>query len=137
MADLANARLTLGRDSQLVQHAFISQQAVDNQRSQVTELEAKVEQDQAEVSTAETQLSYTRIVSPIDGRAGLRLVDVGNIVHQGDATGLVVINQVRPIAVISTVPEGDVPAIRAALAAGRSRHWRSPARTARCSTPAP
>ena len=80
-ADLANARLILDRDAKLGQRDFVSTQTVDNQRSRVAELSAQIEQDQAMISAAETQLSYTRISSPIDGRAGLRLVDAGNIVH--------------------------------------------------------
>lgn len=117
-ADLANARLILGRDTQLGQRDFVATQTIDNQRSRVAELEAQIEQDKAMISTAETQLSYTRITSPIDGRTGLRLVDVGNIVHAADQTGLVVINQIHPITAISTIPERDVPAISVALAAG-------------------
>ncbi|MFZ1428756.1 MAG: efflux RND transporter periplasmic adaptor subunit [Geminicoccaceae bacterium] len=117
-AHLTNAQLNLGRDAQLGQRQFLSTQAVDNQRSQVAQLEAQIEEDKAMISTAETQLSYTRISSPIDGRAGLRLVDVGNIVHANDTTGLVVINQIHPVAVISSVPERDVSAVRTALAAG-------------------
>lgn len=116
--DLANARLNLGRDTKLGQRDYLSAQAVDNQRSRVAELEAQIEEDKALVSAAETQLSYTRITSPIDGRAGLRLLDVGNIVNANDPAGLVVINQIHPIAAISTIPERDVPAISDALAAG-------------------
>lgn len=117
-AALANARLILGRESQLGKDAFASQQAVDTQASTVAGLEAQVAQDTAQIASAQTELSYTRIVSPIDGRAGLRLVDEGNIVHASDAGGLVVINQIHPISVVSTVPQADVPAIRHALAAG-------------------
>ncbi|MFG1304828.1 efflux RND transporter periplasmic adaptor subunit [Xanthobacter autotrophicus] len=117
-ASLANARLILNRDAQLVARDFVSVETADTQRSTVAQLEAQVEQDKALIVTAETELSYTRILAPIDGRAGLRLVDVGNIVHASDPGGLVVINQVNPIAVISPLPERDVPAIRAALAAG-------------------
>ncbi len=117
-ANLANAQLILGRVTKLGRNDFVSTQTVDDQRSRVVQLEAQIEQDKAAISEAETQLSYTRIASPIDGRAGLRLVDVGNIVHANDQAGLVVIDQLHPIAAISTIPERDVPAIRAALAAG-------------------
>ncbi|MBS7545310.1 efflux RND transporter periplasmic adaptor subunit [Ancylobacter oerskovii] len=117
-ASLANARLILDRDAQLGKDAFASTQAVDNQRSAVQQLEAQIAQDQAAISTAQTQLSYTRIAAPIDGRAGLRLVDEGNIVHASDVGGLVVLNQLHPISVISTLPQADVPAIRAALDKG-------------------
>lgn len=117
-ANLANAQLVLDRVTKLGRNDFVSTQTVDDQRSRVAQLKAQIEQDEAAISEAETQLSYTRIVSPIDGRAGLRLVDVGNIVHANDQAGLVVIDQLHPIAAISTLPERDVPAIRAALAAG-------------------
>jgi multidrug efflux system membrane fusion protein len=117
-ASLQNDQLILGRDAQLAKSNFTSQETVDNQKSLVAQLGAQIAQDQAMISTAQTELSYTRIVSPIDGRAGLRLVDAGNIVHTTDATGLVVINQVHPIAVISTLPEGDFQAVRRALAEG-------------------
>ena len=118
-ASLANAQLILNRDTQLGKDSFASQQAVDTQKSTVDQLQAQIAQDHAMISTAQTQLSYTRITSPISGRAGLRLVDQGNIVHATDANGLVVINQLHPITVISTLPQDDVPAIRAALGAGK------------------
>ena len=117
--NLANTKVILARDAALVGRHDVSQQITDNEQSAVAQLEAQVEQDKAAVSTAETQLSYTRIISPISGRAGLRLIDQGNIVHAQDAAGLVVINQVHPISTISALPEGDIPAVRAALAAGR------------------
>jgi multidrug efflux system membrane fusion protein len=117
-ANLANARLILNRDTQLAASDFVSTQATDNQKSQVAQLEAQLEQDKAMIATAETELSYTRITSPIDGRAGIRLIDQGNIVHASDAGGIVVINQIHPIAAISTLPEGNFAAIRTALAAG-------------------
>ena len=117
-AALANAELILKRDAQLGKDDFTSRQTVDNDQSTVDQLQAQVAQDQAAVATAETQLSYTRIAAPIDGRAGLRLIDQGNIVHASDPTGLVVLNQIHPIAVISTLPQRDVPTIRTVLAAG-------------------
>ena len=117
-ASLGNAQLILNRDIQLGKDAFASQQAVDNQKSAVEQLEAQIAQDKAAISTAQTQLSYTRITAPIDGRAGLRLVDQGNIIHAADVGGLVVLNQLHPISVISTLPQSDVPAIRAALESG-------------------
>lgn len=120
-ASLDNARIVLGRDTQLGKSDFASPQTIDNQRSTVQQLEAQVVQDHAMVSTAQTQLSYTTITAPIDGRVGLRLVDQGNIVHATDTTGLVVLNQIRPISVVSTLPQEDVPALRAALASGNAQ----------------
>ncbi|MFG1463174.1 efflux RND transporter periplasmic adaptor subunit [Xanthobacter sp. DSM 24535] len=118
-ASLDNAQLDLTRDVRLGKSDFVSEQTTDSQRSTVAQLTAQIAQDRAMISTAQTQLSYTQIASPIDGRAGLRLIDQGNIVHATDTTGLVVINQLHPITVISTLPQAQVPAIRAALAAGK------------------
>ena len=118
-ASLANARLNLGRDTRLGKDEFASQQMIDNESSAVDQLTAQIAQDKAMIDSAATQLSYTSITAPIDGRAGLRLVDQGNIVHAGDPNGLVVINQIHPISVISTLPQRDVPAIRAALDHGK------------------
>jgi multidrug efflux system membrane fusion protein len=84
-AALANSKLSLGRDSDLASKQFFSQQVLDNQRSAVQQLEAAIEQDQAAIASAQTQLSYTAIASPIDGRTGIRLVDAGNILHPADA----------------------------------------------------
>lgn len=118
-ARLANARLILGRDTQLAARDVLSVQASDDQKSQVAELAAQVEQDKALIAAAQAELSYTRITSPIDGRAGLRLVDEGNTVRADDPGGIVVIRQVHPIAAICTVAEDEVGSIRSALAAGR------------------
>lgn len=117
-AALANTQLIFQRDAKLGRDAFVSQQTVDNEHSAVAQLEAQIAQDRAAIDTARTELSYTQIAAPIDGRAGLRLVDEGNIVHAADPTGLVVLNQIHPITVISTLPQSDVATIRAALAAG-------------------
>ncbi len=117
-AALANTQLIFQRDAKLGRDAFVSQQTVDTEHSAVAQLEAQIAQDRAAIDTARTELSYTQITAPIDGRAGLRLVDEGNIVHAADPTGLVVLNQIHPITVISTLPQSDVATIRAALAAG-------------------
>ena len=74
--------------------------------------------DQAQIDSTRTQLDYTRITSPIDGRTGIRLVDPGNIVHAADTTGIVVVTQVQPIAVVFTLPEESLEAVASALAAG-------------------
>lgn len=117
-AALANTQLIFQRDAKLGRDAFVSQQTVDNEHSALAQLEAQIAQDRAAIDAARTELSYTQITAPIDGRAGLRLVDAGNIVHAADPTGLVVLNQIHPITVISTLPQSDVATIRAALAAG-------------------
>jgi len=117
-AALANARLILGRDSDLAAKQFVSQQVLDTQRSTVQQLEAAVQQDRAAIDNARTQLSYTRITSPIDGRTGIRIVDPGNILHATDAGGIVVVTQVRPMTVLSTLPEQQLTALRKALDSG-------------------
>ena len=84
----------------------------------VDQLVAQVKVDQAVIDNARTQLDYTRITSPIDGRTGIRLVDPGNIVHAADTTGIVVVTQMQPISVMFTLPEEDLGSVGRALAAG-------------------
>lgn len=113
-AQLSNARADLQRYTTLIAQDAATQQQVDTQKALVAQLEAAVQTDSAAVQYAEVQLSFTRIVSPINGRAGARLVDPGNIVHAADANGLVVINQIDPIAVQFTLPEEAVQDINRA-----------------------
>jgi multidrug efflux system membrane fusion protein len=115
---LANARLDLQRYQQLANAQGISRQQQDTQRALVAQYEAQLQADQAAIDAARTSLSYTTIVSPIDGIAGLRQVDPGNIVHPGDANGIVTIAQLRPISVVFTLPQQTLPQLRAALARG-------------------
>ncbi len=117
-AQLANARRDLDRYTILQPADLASKQTVDTQRALVDQLAAQVQGDQAAVDNAQTQLEYTRITSPINGRTGIRLVDPGNIVHAADTTGIVVVTQLQPISVIFTLPEEDLPVVAAALAAG-------------------
>jgi multidrug efflux system membrane fusion protein len=117
-AQLANARRDLTRYTLLQPQDLASKQTVDTQRALVEQLSAQLQVDQAQIDSAKTQLDYTRITSPIDGRTGIRLVDPGNIVHAADTTGIVVVTQVQPIAVIITLPEEALGAVGAALAAG-------------------
>jgi multidrug efflux system membrane fusion protein len=117
-ANLENAKLILSRDASLASQDFASQQALDNQRSVVAQLEAQIAQDQASRDAAAVQLSYTQITSPLDGTTGVRLVDQGNIVHPTDTNGIVVVTQTQPISVLSTLPEDDLEAVREAQKAG-------------------
>ena len=78
-----------------------------------------IKADQAAIEAARVNLGYTKIYSPIDGVVGLRLVDPGNIVHASDSTGLVVITQIHPIAVIFTLPEDQLPQVQAAMKGGK------------------
>lgn len=93
----------------------VSGQSVDTQRALVRQLEATVRADEAAVSNARTMLSYTVIAAPIEGRTGMRLVDRGNIVRAADATGLVTLTQMQPIAVVFTLPQQSLGAVNERL----------------------
>ncbi len=114
---LANAQNDLKRYEDLIKEDATTQQVLDTQRALVKQVQAAVQVDEAQVSYARVQLGYTSIVAPISGRVGARLIDPGNIVHAADAGGLVVINQIDPIALQFTLPESFLPAIHQALAA--------------------
>lgn len=120
-ANLANAKLNLQRYSALASQDFATQQQLDTQRALVAQIEAQIQSDQAAIVAAQTQLGYTTITSPLDGRTGIRRVDQGNIVHTTDASGLVVITQLHPISVIFTLPEGRLTTIQSAMASGPVR----------------
>ena len=115
-ANLANANLELQRAMKLGE--FATAQRVDTQRSTVAQLTAQIAADEASISNAQTQLDYTQIKTPITGVAGLRLVDVGNIVTASTQTGIVTISQVEPISVIFTAPEDQLPYIAEGQKAG-------------------
>ncbi len=111
MAQLTQARLTQSRNLALRQEKLISQEVLDQQTASVAQLEATVQADRSTVDNSKLQLSYTKILSPLDGLTGLRLVDAGNMIRATDSTGLVVITQIDPIAVLITLPEDNLPAI--------------------------
>lgn len=111
-ANLANANLDLQRYTKLGE--FATRQQTDTQRSTVAQLTAQITADNAAIFNAQTQLDYTAIRSPISGIAGLRQVDLGNIVNASTQTGIVTIAQIEPIAVIFTAPEDQLPYINAA-----------------------
>jgi multidrug efflux system membrane fusion protein len=115
---LENARLDLERYRTLFGQDSIAKQQVDTQAALVRQYEGAVKVDQSQIDNARLQLAYARITAPIDGRAGLRLVDPGNIVRAGDATGLVVITQLAPIAVVFTVPQDNLPAVLKRMQSG-------------------
>jgi membrane fusion protein, multidrug efflux system len=115
---LANAKRDLERYMLLQPENLASKQTVDTQRATVDQLTAQLKVDEALIDNARTQLAYTRITSPIDGRTGIRLIDPGNIVRAADITGIVVVTQVQPISVIFTLPEEALGAVGRALAAG-------------------
>lgn len=117
-AQLANAKLDLDRYLLLQPQDLASKQTVDTARATVNQLTAQAKVDQAVVDNARTQLDYTRITSPINGRTGIRLIDPGNIVHAAATTGIVVVTQVQPISVVFTLPEENIAAVGAAMSAG-------------------
>lgn len=118
-ANLANAKTTLARDKTLLADQVLAPQDYDNQAAVVGQYEGTIASDQSAIDNAKLQLTYSRITSPITGRIGLRLMDVGNIVHATDTTGLAVITQVRPIAVLFSIPEDDLPKVRKDIHAGQ------------------
>ncbi len=118
-ATLANAKLDLARYQQLAQTNAGSKQQADTQKALVDQLGAQVRADQAAIDNAQTTLGYTKIVAPISGRTGLRQVDQGNIVHASDATGIVIITQIKPIAVWFSLPQQQINQVNAAFAKGR------------------
>jgi multidrug efflux system membrane fusion protein len=113
-ANLANANLDLQRFTKLGE--FATRQQTDTQRSTVVQLTAQIAADTAAIENAQTQVDYATVKAPISGVAGLRQVDVGNIVNASTQTGIVTIAQIEPIAVIFTAPEEQLPDIKAALA---------------------
>ncbi|HTH96994.1 MAG TPA: efflux RND transporter periplasmic adaptor subunit [Stellaceae bacterium] len=115
-ASLANARLDLVRDVTLVKKAFASQQTVDTQQALVNQDIAQVAADEAQVEAARVQLAYCTITSPISGRTGIRNVDVGNVIHASDSTGIVTVTQIHPISVVFTLPADDLPQVAAGQA---------------------
>ena len=119
-AQLANAKLDLARYQKLIANNYTSAQQADTTKALVAQYTALVQQDQAQIDTARTQLSYTTIVSPINGRTGIRQVDPGNIVHAADTAGIVVITQLEPISVLFNLPQQALPAVAKAMEAGNA-----------------
>ena len=118
-AQLRDAKITLERNKALYARKLVPQQTVDDNQASVDQLEGTVNLDEAQMDTAKLQLAYCNIISPIDGRTGVRLVDPGNIVHATDANGLVIITQLDPIAVLFTLPQDDLSRVAAQLAKGK------------------
>jgi membrane fusion protein, multidrug efflux system len=117
-AMLANAKRDLERYILLQPQDLASKQTVDTARAAVDQFNAQLQVDQALIDNAHTQLEYTRITSPINGRTGIRLIDPGNIVHATGTSGIVVVTQVKPISVVFTLPEENLSDVGAAMAAG-------------------
>jgi membrane fusion protein, multidrug efflux system len=128
-AHLRNAQLNLQRYTELAKTDAGTQQQLDNQQAAVEQLNAQIKSDQAVVDNSKAQLSYTRLVAPFDGITGIRLLDVGNIIHPPtssaatqsntvDTNALVVVTQVQPISVIFTLATTNISEVQAAMANG-------------------
>ncbi len=114
-AMLANAKRDLGRYTDLARSDFASRQSVDTQTASVSQATANTQSDDAAIAAAKLNLDFTRIISPVEGRVGLRLVDVGNLVHAADASGIVTVNQIHPISVLFTLPQEQFPTVQDAI----------------------
>jgi multidrug efflux system membrane fusion protein len=115
---LQNAQLDLDRYQRLVQSSSGTQQQADTARSQVAQYHAALQSDQAAIESAQATLAYTTIKAPIDGRTGIRNVDIGNIVSSSDTTGIVTLSQIKPISVVFSVPQQQLARVNAASAGG-------------------
>ena len=118
-ATLANVERDLARYDKLAKTQYTTAQQADTQRSLVAQDQAIIRQDQAQIDSAQTNLSYTTIRAPVDGRTGIRQVDVGNLVHSTDATPLTVVTTLRPISVVFTLPQQTLPQVVAAIEAAK------------------
>ncbi len=119
VAQLASAKADLDRYELLAPQNLASKQTLDSQHALVAQLQAQIKGDQANIDNARTQLGYTTIVSPIQGKTGIRRVDPGNNVHATDTGGIVVVTQVQPISCIFTLPEEALPTLNRALEGGK------------------
>ncbi|MBV8850628.1 MAG: efflux RND transporter periplasmic adaptor subunit [Methylobacteriaceae bacterium] len=117
-AQLTNQRRDLQRYTTLLQTNAASRQQVDTQQASVDQMLAQIRVDQALIDSAAKTLSYTTITSPIDGRTGIRNVDVGNLVRSGNATGIVTLTQIQPISVLFNIPQQQLPQVIAAQTRG-------------------
>jgi len=111
-AQLKNAQANLTRYTTLGDKGWATPQLIETQQAQVGELQAAIKTDLALIDSAKVQLSYTRLTSPIDGVAGIRQIDVGNIISPSNTNGLVVVTQIDPISLIFTLPETSLPKIQ-------------------------
>ena len=116
-AALKVAQLDLDRYTALRSSNSITQQQLDAQVALVKQSQGAIETDQGQIDNAKLQLTYARITAPITGRIGLRMVDPGNIVHANDPTGLAVIAQLQPIALVFTIPQDDIVRVQRRLTA--------------------
>jgi multidrug efflux system membrane fusion protein len=119
MAQLANNKRDLARFTDLARNDFASRQSVDTQTTSVAQTTATTQSDDAAIAAAKLNLDFTRITAPIAGRVGLRMVDPGNLIHANDAAGIVIINQIKPISIVFTLPQDSLPAVQDATRAAK------------------
>jgi membrane fusion protein, multidrug efflux system len=117
-AQLANAKLDLERYTRLLATNAVQKQQVDTTKALVDQYTALVQSDQASINNAKANLDYTDVVAPLTGLTGIRQVDEGNIVHATDTTGIVVITQIKPIAVLFSLPQQNLPELNKGMAEG-------------------
>jgi multidrug efflux system membrane fusion protein len=114
-----NAKANLDRYSTLASKGYATVQLVDTQKAQLAQLQAIVKSDEAVIEAANTNLSYTRLISPIDGVTGIRQIDEGNIIHPTDPSGLVDVTQIQPISLLFSLPQTNFAQIQQQMAKGR------------------
>ncbi len=119
-ATLANAQRDLARYQQLAKTSLVSRQELDAQQALVNETAGTIKANEAAVASAQLQLDWSRVTAPIDGRVGLKQVDVGNQISSGDTSGIVVLTQTHPIDLVFTLPESDIATIMQAQKAGKT-----------------
>jgi membrane fusion protein, multidrug efflux system len=120
-AQLVNAGANLGRYTSLASKGWATPQLVDTQKAQLGQLQAMVKSDEAVIEAAQTNLSYTRLTSPVDGVTGIRQIDEGNIIHPTDPNGLVDVTQIQPISLIFSLPQTSFVAIQQQMERGPLR----------------
>ncbi|HWA99628.1 MAG TPA: MdtA/MuxA family multidrug efflux RND transporter periplasmic adaptor subunit [Pirellulales bacterium] len=118
-AALHIAQLDLDRYNALKASRSVTQQQIDAQVALVRQSEGAIEADQAQIDNAQLQLTYCHITAPVTGRVGLRIVDPGNIVRANEPTGLVMITQLQPIAVVFTIPQDEISRVQQQIKAGK------------------
>lgn len=117
-AQLRDAQVDFERYTLLYKEGVIPKQQLDTQQALVGTNEGAIKADQATIDNAKLQIQYAHITAPISGRIGLRLVDIGNMVHATDTNGLLVITQLQPIAIIFTLPQDQLPQVMAKMRKG-------------------
>jgi len=117
-AQLKDVQVDYERYKLLQKEGVIPQQQLDSQQALVGQSDGAIKADQAQIDSAKLQIFYSHITSPITGRVGLRLVDIGNMVHATDTNGLLVITQLQPIAVLFSLPQDQLPAVMAKMRSG-------------------